>query len=60
VARRTKHLGWRTLVRLLTSRSRRALKAVCRAGMVGIAGRESTDIRWFSSTHMRTKRTLAV
>jgi hypothetical protein len=42
---------------LVTSRSRRALKAGRRAGMVGIAGRESTDIGWFSSTQMRTKRT---
>jgi hypothetical protein len=45
---------------LVTSRSGRALKAVCRAGMVGIAGRESADIGWFSSTHIRTKRTLAL
>jgi hypothetical protein len=39
---------------LVTIRSRLTLKAGCRAGMVGIAGRESIDIGWFSSTHLRT------
>ena len=33
---------------LVTNWSRRALKAGCRAGMVGIAGREPTDIGWLS------------
>ena len=45
---------------LVTSRSRRALKAGCRADVVGIAGREPTDIGWLSSTQVRTKRALAV
>jgi hypothetical protein len=40
---------------LVTIRTRLTLKAGCRAGMVGIAGRESTDIGWFSSTHLCTK-----
>jgi hypothetical protein len=45
---------------LVTSPSRRALKAARRAGRVGIAGRESNDIGWSSSTPMRGKPRLAV
>ena len=40
---------------LVTSWSRRALKAGCRAGIVGIADREPTDIGWLSSTQKRTR-----
>jgi hypothetical protein len=41
---------------LVTSWSRRALKAGCRAGMVGIADRKPTDIGWLSSTQRQIPR----
>jgi hypothetical protein len=45
---------------LVTNQSRRALKGARRAGTVGNAGRETTDIGWPSSTQTRGKRTPAV
>jgi hypothetical protein len=44
---------------LVTSHSRRALKAARRGGTTGIAGRESTGIGWLSSTQVPRKRPLA-
>jgi hypothetical protein len=41
---------------LVTSWSRRALKAGCRAGMAGIADRKPTDIGWLSSTQRQITR----
>lgn len=41
---------------LATNQSRRALKACLRTGKAGSAGRESSDIRWLSSTQAPRKR----